>query len=569
MVCQTKKIAEDIEQHDNGSSAVRIANPASPPLNDMLSQTLREHSNIPTLLSTFTICACMILVTILRLAYFPIVSEAQTLLQLQIPILKNLIHAALLAVAALLIHVHGQILALFFVRYVAFFFGLTALSHTIVDLVTLVRGHNLMMDNSSLAIRLIPETFMTLSSLISFVSYGHSIRLLQDRVQEYHSESRRATRWCSVVILNGIRLGMFSIVLYMVGTTIGWLSSEPKEHDEGSCHGKTHSPGMDSIQHHPVFMLLMKFEKSYTFGAHVSFVMALIRQASIFPLDTASIGGALIAASWRFLTAIGYAYQFHSVATVTARSVSAGILTGLELCFIVPVWFAIVNLCLIHCPTCPEGSWNSSSSSKENDMLNLVVAQEEDSDSESSQPSDDNHLDDLVPSPPIVHFTSLSEISMKSHLYTRDQLQGVYLLLFGSRTIFVCYTAEIFLILRSHSVGFNQASFELYGWGMHVCVIYLFCTVLCVQNPTVYQYGRVILACACPTGSVLALWQLWIFAQGTRQHGFDSADVPFFLLISTLCGRALGAFCKRLALSFLTGLWSLTGGKKNRRTRAL
>ena len=96
------------------------------------------------------------------------------------------------------------------------------------------------------------------------------------------------------------------------------------------------------------------------------------------------------------------------------------------------------------------------------------------------------------------------------------------------------------IVLQSQSFLFvNHAKYDLYKWGLHLCVMFTFCTVMCVNVGTYgyERYSRPILLLACPTGSLVAVYQCYNLWNGIDNHNdVMSIIVAVLFVIRCICG---------------------------------
>ena len=85
--------------------------------------------------------------------------------------------------------------------------------------------------------------------------------------------------------------------------------------------------------------------------------------------------------------------------------------------------------------------------------------------------------------------------------------------------------------------------------GMHVCVMHIFCAVMCVETPFIYHKARKLLIAACPSGSLVALWQFSTVLRYTPDIRKDAFGQVAACLLAV---RALSGIVQ------LAGLFQLT-----------
>jgi hypothetical protein len=144
------------------------------------------------------------------------------------------------------------------------------------------------------------------------------------------------------------------------------------------------------------------------------------------------------------------------------------------------------------------------------------------------------------------HCPTLSQIAA-SDRYSPRQNWGARLLCVGTAALLLEFTFECVAMLRQHFVGTGMTH-DVWKWGMHVCSIYLFCAIMSVETPSIYSRTRLLLAIACPLGSLVGLWQLWTLSQ----YAEDGMDDPWTLLVACLFGlRILCGLTQTLGLIIL------------------
>ena len=90
--------------------------------------------------------------------------------------------------------------------------------------------------------------------------------------------------------------------------------------------------------------------------------------------------------------------------------------------------------------------------------------------------------------------------------------------------------------------------------GMHICVMYIFCTVMCVETSFIYNKARKLLMAACPSGSLVALWQLATLLRYTDDIRKDTFGQLVAVLLSI---RIASGFIQTVGLFQLKDLRGL------------
>lgn len=86
---------------------------------------------------------------------------------------------------------------------------------------------------------------------------------------------------------------------------------------------------------------------------------------------------------------------------------------------------------------------------------------------------------------------------------------------------------------------------------MHICVMHIFCAIMCVETPFIYHQARKLLLAACPSGSLVAMWQLSTLVQHSPNV---RNDVLGQVAACLLMIRAISGIVQTAGLFHLTDL---------------
>ena len=136
-------------------------------------------------------------------------------------------------------------------------------------------------------------------------------------------------------------------------------------------------------------------------------------------------------------------------------------------------------------------------------------------------------------------YTKQSHPQQPHHQYSSRQQYGAKLLSYGSLVLWIGMTLES-MVLQSQSLLFiNHAKYDLYKWGLHLCVMFTFTTVMCmnVGDMSYYErYSRPILLLACPAGSLIAMYQSYNLWNNTSHMDIMSSIVLILFILRCICG---------------------------------
>lgn len=95
---------------------------------------------------------------------------------------------------------------------------------------------------------------------------------------------------------------------------------------------------------------------------------------------------------------------------------------------------------------------------------------------------------------------------------------------------------------------------------MHICVMYIFCSHMCVETPFIFHKARKLLMAACPSGSIVALCQVsTLFCYSRTIH----EDLFGQLVAALLSIRAIAGVIQLVGLQKLKDLEPLAAGRSN------
>jgi hypothetical protein len=512
-----------------GKQAVADDDLAGPAFDDILSVTVRAGTKGMGLISVVATAGLMALVSIMILVeYQPtsivtnnldagqcsIISSKPLwadLLELQIPVLQNLVHASLLGGAGFVAAYRGDLVWLFFARNCAFYFGLAAISFLVVDGMALsTQGTNV-----GLLLRFTICSLFAVATGVAFciLEYTrYSIRRLQNG--QFEGRNSNATFPLFVAeTLGQYRKANFIhfvstliqalAVFYTISTTMAYVSSS-------RC-------GSNETPEHPSTVRVAPFEMAYGLGAHQAFLLSLFFLASTFPRCRASVSGAILASSWRLILALSFIVNIVAVQSIVdgddaLQRTTSLVYSVLEATLMLPT---LVTALLLFYET--EGIEPSKSAYVQVDMNEDDGVDQCTSCSNETTPDDDPSFYADCP--------SLLKIASSPSL-TQRQRQGAYMLWSSTACLFVTMTLECILLLSQ--IG-PFAAQEVYTWGMHVCAMYLFISHMSMSCCEVYLRARILLFVACPSGSLIAFWQLWKL---TETPTWDSSSLIAGTLIA-------------------------------------
>ena len=456
--------------------------------------------------------------------YFPLWAD---LIAEQIQIIQNLVHASLLGGAGFVAAYRGDAVWLYFARNCCFYFGLAALSYFTLDL---WRG-----SGSSSITTLFGSTSFIVSALLStfcivafvrleFVRY--QVNLLVGRYTRGHEANYPkylpSTRSQLVKTRAISRLAdclQGAAIIFTMLTTLFAILDE-------NCKSETQ-----------VGLL----EMSYRLGAHEAFLLSLLFLVTTFPGDQACVGGTVICAGWRLTLALTYLVPLAmSEAAFSLREMLSLVNTSLESIFMLPI--LVLSLLLLR-ENSESTIWRTTKNSSSGAVKYSRIEEDEDQDDD----DDDNDDRSDAPNEHVRQIKSLSMLQIsKSSIYSSRQRRGAFIVWISSACLLFEMTVECLMLLQ-FSVIIGGFAAEVYQWGMHICAMYLFCTHMSVNSPEVYCRARWLMAVACPGGTVIAVWQLWVLISyttttttttTTTPHDFDTPTrfAILMFLVRAICG---------------------------------
>ena len=498
------------------------------------------------------------------------------LLTEQIEILQNLIHASLLGAAVLVTAYRGDPVWLFFVRNCLFYFLLAAASFLMVD--TPPDADMILLCRWIIALLF---CFFGMIGFFKLEATCRSLRKLQMRLfdmrtqsssmketvdcdsqtfPKYQAQTSLEQRRANIIYQSAIVVQIIAVA-YVVCTTAFALEpfacdDDPHRLLEGVMADKQHMPSTS----------LSPFQMGYSLGAHEAFLLALFMLASTFPKCPASVGGALLSSVWRLLIACCSLISLLSTTTtgddMNIRTIMSLIFTLAEAASMVPIVIASLQL------TVQAGTFQA--------ILGRVVGQKRVLHTKStasyapvaSIDIDDDHVDrecdeietgrsgsDAEPVAGLERSSvpTLRIIASSPRFSTRQQF-GARIMWISSLCLLVGMTLENMILLLTSPIG-SHSTHETYKWGMHVCAMYAFCVVMNVASTKIYSQTRMLLFFACPVGSLIGLWQLWVLASNT----LNLMEDPIALLVACLfLWRALSGTGQCIGLVVLEDIEPIT-----------
>jgi hypothetical protein len=284
----------------------------------------------------------------------------QASLELEMVLLTNLIHAALLAAAAVLVARRGDAVWLYFLRHSCYFWTIVAALYALASMARLVESS----DNGTTAatttttttnntlLQCAMQTLFAMCSGVLLVQYGNTcrkIRLYQQQkeslqcctVMEKDTQRHNgAAAWARHVLWYGNYVIQVTALVYFVVTSVSWWRLERQQDDPAynECDENNQrwlhqvmtmpsdlSNGTESMMnrtwlsmgailppngtmatsliHNDGSNSWMPFVMAYSEVAHTSFVLALVQLATTYPHSLSSVMACLLAVSWRLLIA--------------------------------------------------------------------------------------------------------------------------------------------------------------------------------------------------------------------------------------------------------------------------
>jgi hypothetical protein len=313
------------------------------------------------------------------------------------------------------------------------------------------------------------------------------------------------------------------------------------------------------VSHHKNTSHLSFFEMAYGLGAHESFLLSLFMLAATFPRCPASVGGAVLSSAWRLLVACCSLTHLLSVGyTTNLRTGLSIFFTTLEILSMIPILIAALHL------SKGAGTFRTTLGCRGrvlgDDQTAASYSQVAANDLDDEETCDEDEIycvDTDVLAEINSHRMAVPTLYLiaASTRFSPLQRFGAGVLWVSSCCLFAGMTTENMMLLITAPVG-SHAAHDIYKWGMHICAMYLFCVVMNVSSPQVYARARILLGFACPVGSIIGAWQLWVLLSNTSNMTSDlSALMAGFLF---LC-RVMSGLGQCVGLAALADIHSETG----------
>ena len=422
----------------------------------------------------------------------------------QIQIIQNLVHASLLGGAGLVAAYRGDLVWLYFARNCCFYFGLAALAYHALDL---WRGNA----RTSFVV----SAILALCCMVAFVRLElvrYEVNQLVERYTMGHEAnypkylpSTRPQLVKTRIISRLTDCLQGAAIVFTIWTTASAIREE-------DCNSQTR-----------VGLL----EMSYRLGAHQAFLLSLLFLVTTFPGDQSCVGGAIICSGWRLTLALSYLVPLLTSQKFTDRDVVSLINVSIELVLMSPI---LVIALLLYQENSESLLWTTRSTAVKYSRLHEKVDDD----------NDDDCSDDGSDTPDPEHIRRIQSLSMlqisKSDHFSSSQRSGAFLVWISSACLLAGMTAECFMLLQSGN-GIDGLGAEVYQWGMHICAMYLFCTHMSVNSPAVYKRARWLMAIACPGGTAVAAWQVWVlFSNKTTDVDKATLLASGLFIVRAMCG---------------------------------
>ena len=356
------------------------------------------------------------------------------LLQFQIHVVQNLVHASLVGSAAIVAVVRGDFLWMTYVRNVAFFFIPVGLTYVVIDLHSVWMGETALTDHT---LRLTLASVTALAGLGGLVSYSRVFfkirKLLCGRAQRgfqlvphyqfppYLAETQTEARLATLIYFCATLVQLLAWGYYAT-TLIQWFSYQ------ASCaFTEIQSDTMVANQ----MKSLQQFEMAYSSGSHQALLVSLFFLAATFPRDIASAGGALLTSAWRFVVGMGALIHLSSQPLDDNIPVASCINSAVEVAVMFPILVASFTL-----------------------VLRILQRQS----SERSRRVESGDLGDNL----WYKCPSVSQI-VASPRYTSEQRLGARLLKHGTVLLLTELSVECIVLLRLNHIG-TDMTHEIYKW---------------------------------------------------------------------------------------------------------
>jgi hypothetical protein len=379
----------------------------------------------------------------------------------------------------------------------------------------------------------------------------------QQILPKYLAQTRSDHAKSEVIFKSAAAVQIISVVYVLCTTTFALL---PQLCDESGEADLEHQSAKGVVSHHEITSHLYSFEMAYGLGAHEAFLLSLFMLAATFPRCPASVGGALLSSAWRLLVACCSISQLLSVGYMNATNLRTGLsifFTTLEICSMIAILVAALQLSMgagtfrtilgYRVRVCGDDQTAASYSQiTANDLDDKGTCDEDE-----MKCIDTGVLTEISSHRMAVPTLYLIAASNRFALLQRF---GAGVLWVSSCCLFAGMTTENIILLITAPVG-SHAAHDIYKWGMHVCAMFLFCVVMNVSSPPVYARARILLSFACPIGSIIGTWQLWVLISNTANVTSDlSALMVGFLF---LC-RAMSGLGQCVGLVALADIYPKT-----------
>jgi hypothetical protein len=483
----------------------------------------------------------------------------QSILERQISVLQNLIHASLLGAAALVTVFRGDVYWFLFVRAFCFYSIPVFLSYAVHDAIIIANesGDVLLVLRGGLSI------FMLLFSMVAFLRLEpirHRICEVIGRRYRSVAPARRRTgldaeggiffppnsyeqiaapedpgdkeircpaglaanqtaHVCANILEMCTWVMQWSSLFYSVATFgLWWASRSQCGESPASLDGVLDSGA-----------LFVPFEKAYGTAAHEAALLAVLMNAVTFPGDGSCVSGAGLIALWRVIVDVAALHQialswpisepgspFNTL--LTNRKVWGMLHTSLDLLVMIPVLVTSIYLLYIM-------RQNRQSRDRQLDAAELPKPERLNSDARINEGSTNDQC------------LTLRHIVVSSR-YDRMQRWGAMLLYLGTIVLLLEMSVECILLTFRYSMD-SVATHDTWRWGMHVCAMYIFVAVMAVETNGIYQQTRILLLLASPMGSLVALWQIRTLLHSrddTQPQDSTGSFVCVMFAVRAICG---------------------------------
>ena len=400
------------------------------------------------------------------------------------------------------------------------------------------------------------QTHLFEKSLTPALSFKESADRDNHISPKYQAQTVTEQSKADIIFTSAVAVQIISAVYIACTTALAVLPLDCIESNLSVANPHRHAEGVASDMRERPSHSLSPFQMGYSLGAHEAFLLALFMLASAFPKCPASVGGALLSSMWRLLIACCSLVSLLSTGLeLDLRRGMSLFFTLLEAASMFPILIASLQL------TMEAGTFQT--------ILGLGQASAGKS-AAAYAPIKGNDLDDEI-CDKIETGCSISEtsgdtsfrrlsvrtlrvIASSSRFSTRQRF-GAYIMWISSCCLLVGMTMENVMLLITSPVG-AHSTHEIYKWGMHLCSMFAFCVIMNVSSIEVYAQTRILLCFACPAGSFIGLWQLWVLINNTP----DLCDDPLALLIACLFAwRALSGVGQCIGLFVLNSIETDTG----------